>query len=345
MRMRRLGGWSVVVALAAGCARAGPGPGTQAPEGAAQVTAAPEVAAATSVVAPPSEADLQAALARDVRDARAYEGLARLYYERSLSQSSSAILARQIVAQGIAVLARDGRVSADLLTTRGLLELADGRPDRALQDFAAAAAADPGDLRAQEALGVLAVKVRDYARARGAFAAIVAARGESDLAALTALGAAHAGLGEFVAAEAAYRRVVAQAPDDPWTHYRLALLLRLRGEPEEEYDREIRRAYQLAGDDPRYAEVRLLAEERGATRYFACYYPIGTFYGTAEEHRMWLDLQVAPPKQSTMARLLEMERQAAEIERQRALEKKAIEAGAAPGEASAPAGEASAPAK
>ncbi len=330
MRGRGVVGAGVVAVLAVGCARPGPATTTPGPVAAPVAVAAAPAEPVRPVAAAPTEAELQEALARDVRDARAHEALARMYYERSLSQSSYAILARQVVAQGLAVLERDGRTSASLLTTRGLLELADGRPDRALQDFAAAVAIDPGDLRAQEALGGVAMKVRDYARARAAYAAIVAARGDDDLAAMAALGAAEVGLGDFDAAEAAFRRAAARAPGDPWAHYRLALALRLRlvrdGGNEEAFDREIRKAWELAGEDPRYAEVRRLAEERGATYVFACIYPIGTYYGTQEGYEAWRAWILATEaakverrrsgqtEEEDRKRLLELERQAIEAE-------------------------------
>lgn len=267
----------------------------------APVAAAPATIATTTVAPPtraPGEEELQAALARDVRDASAYEGLARLYYDRSLSQKSYAILARQVIAQGLAVLSREGRTSADLLATRGLLALAEGRVDRALEDLAAAVAIAPGHLRAQAALGAAALKLRDYARARAAFAAIVEAPGGAeDFTAWFQLGASEQGLAHFDIAGRAYRRAAELAPADPRPHYALALLETRRAmvtdtdRDEDATYTSFLRARDLAGDDPRFAELRALAETGMAGRLiFVCHYPVGTFHGTQAEYEVWLRL-------------------------------------------------------
>lgn len=280
--------------IAAGCRQVDPprAPGPVAPP------AAPTTIAKATVTPPPPplrEDELQAALARDLRDASAYEGLARLYFERSLDQRSYAILARQVIAQGLAVLARDGRTSADLLATRGLITLSEGRVDRALEDLAAAVAIDPAHPRALAALGAAALTLRDFSRAQAAFAAIVATpAGAHDFAAWFHLGASEQGLEHFDAAERAYRRAAEVAPADPRPHYALAqLFTRRAARSDTERDEEathasFRRARDLAGDDPRFAELRALAEEGIAGRRFlVCHYPVGTFYGTEAEYEVW----------------------------------------------------------
>lgn len=271
---------------------------------------------------PPDEADWQAALARDVRDASAYEGLAQLYFERSLSQRTHVILARQVIAQGLAVLAREGRTSADLLTTRGLLAMMEGRVDRGIEDLAAAVAIDPGHLRAQVALGAAALRLRDFSRAEAAYRAVVEAPGgDADAIAWLALGAAEQGQGRVDAAERTFRRAVELAPADPRPHYALARLATVKAaitgteRDEDATYASFRRARDLAGEDPRFAELRALAEEgMKGRRFLVCHYPVGTFYGTEEEYQAWLHLLRSAPRATDRAermRLLQLEAEAA----------------------------------
>lgn len=293
--------------------------------------AAPPRVAVTTVeppTPPPGEAELQEALARDPRDASAYEGLARRYFERSLSQKSYAILARQVIEQGLAALAREGRTSADLLATRGLIALHEGRVDRALADLEAAVAIAPAHLRAQAARGAVALRIRDFARAQTAFQAIVdAPGGRADVEAWLGLGVAEDGLDHFDEAARAFERASKVAPGDPRPHFALARLATRRasltGTPRDEDATyaAFNRAHALAGDDPRFAELRALAGEgMDARRFTACYYPIGGFHGTEEEHRAWLevaaeDYRIRHTKPADLERerrrLLELERKAA----------------------------------
>lgn len=317
----------VVVAAAwiavAACHRADP---PRAPEPAA--TPAGPATIATTPIAPPTlppgEAELQAALARDVRDASAYEGLARLYYDRSLSQSTYAILARQVIAQGLAVLQREGRTSADLLATRGLLELREGRVDRAIDDLSAAAAIDAGNVRAQAALGAAALRLRDYPRAAAALRAVVEAPGgDHDVVPWLQLGVALQELGRFDEAGRVLRRAAAIAPVDPRPHYALAvfesrkaLILNIDRDEDATYE-AFRRAHTLAGDDPRFADLRARAQEgMDGRRFMVCHYPVATFYGTQAEYEVWLRLlaleRPRDPKaeEAERRRLLELERDA-----------------------------------
>jgi tetratricopeptide (TPR) repeat protein len=291
--------WAVCCVLMAGCSRVAPR--TSAPEEPAAATRA--VAEPIVVPEPPprpsarSEAELQAALGLDLHDASAYEGLARLYHERSLTRPSYAILAQQVITQGMAMLARDGRVSADLLTTRGLLALDQGRPDRARQDLLAAVEVDPGDLRAQTALGLIALQLHDESRARDILRIVVATpQGRQDARAWRGLGLAELRLGDLPAAQEAYRRAAAAAPTDPRIQYDLALLADLSADAstkipsDAESQAHYRRFVALAGDDPRFAVERERALDRIANpKYWSCTYPIGTLWGTAQEHQDFED--------------------------------------------------------
>ncbi len=293
-----------------------------------------------------TEAELQEALALDVRDAGAYEGLARLYYERSKTRPSYAILARQVIAQGTAMLAREGQTSADLLATRGLLVLDAGRPDLALRDLIAAVELDPGNLRAQAALGRLALAVNDEPRARAAFQAIVGTpEGQEDAAAWRGLALleVRVALREYRsealdAAQAALRRAAEAAPLDPRIQYELARLADFRADAaldnkiptDTESQRYYRRFMALAGDDPRFAAEREVALARiAAPKYWSCSYPIGTFWGTEQEHRDFDERHAGAAAAERAMAAEQAARQAAERERMLELERKALAAEAA----------------
>jgi tetratricopeptide (TPR) repeat protein len=306
------------VALLGGCSRVAPPtpPATPAPTQRPALTQRP-----TPTQPPaPTEAELQAALARDVGDVRAYEGLARLYYERSRTQRSYVLLARQVLVQGFAALARTGATSSDLLTTRGLLELADDRTDRAMTDFLAAVAVDHRDLRAQAALAATALRIRDFERAQPAFAFVVASsRGQRDPTAWMGLAMAEQGRGQFMAAEQALRRAAELAPSDPRPHFYLGRLTAHRARrdgtgEESAVMAHFNRARALAGGDARFADLVAEIEQRDHGRIFCiCYYPVRNFCGTQEEHDAWLmEKRLTKAEEDAFrSRLLELERKAA----------------------------------
>lgn len=263
--------------------------------------------------APRDERALQEAIARDLGDARAWEGLAWLYYLRSADEPGYALLAGQVVAQGLATLARRGTTSADLQVTRGLLALAAGRPDAARRDVEAALVLAPHHPRALLLVGQLALTTHDYARAWQALellAALRSGRGEPEV--WLALGVAERGLGRLEAARAAYDRAIQLAPADPRPRFNLGLLyvaLSARVEldmmQQERFMRSAERHLQgfldLAGDDPRYARERAQAERllgRGA--------PV---------------VRGDPELLAREARLLDAQRIADELDRRRLLER------------------------
>lgn len=172
--------------------------------------------APTGAVALRSEAELQEALGRDVRDIGAHEELARLYYEYSRERPNYAILARQVIGQADEILASTGARSADLLTTRGLLELQDHHPDEAIVSMAAAVHVDPTHRRSLRVLGETAFMLRDYALARDAFQSVVELRaGARDAGAWLQLGLAERRLERLAEAERAFRRAQELVPSDP----------------------------------------------------------------------------------------------------------------------------------
>lgn len=261
-----------LVGLGAAACRGGP---VQAP---AQAIAAtdPAPAAASPVPAdtsPPvrGEQELQAAIGRDLGDAGAWEELAWLYYQRSASEPGHEILAKQVVAQGLAALARSKRTSADLLVTRGLLALADGRLDGARRDFEAALQLAPHHPRALMMVGQLALETREYPRAWQVFDRLRDLRsGRRNPEVWLALGVAERGVGRHEAAEVAFLQAAALAPGDPRPAFNIGLLYVARAAREddivavERYQRvareHLRGFLAQAQGDPRFVRERAAAE-------------------------------------------------------------------------------------
>lgn len=266
------GPWSAALAIA--CAPAVRDTATATPTPAVRETVASPPTVSESVPAAPpgfddperGEEALQDAIAADPGDLRAYEELAWLYYRRSRTQPSYVLIVRQVLAQSGAVELRVGRESADLRATHGLLLVDLGRPDAGLRSLEAAVRIDPGHLRAQFAIGALAVRTRNFSRARTAFAAIVSApTGRRDVESWLSLGAAESRLGEVAAAERAYDEVLRLAPDEPRARYNLAILhlRRLSSVPEEQHlellDRglvHVEDFLNATASDLRYGELR-----------------------------------------------------------------------------------------
>lgn len=215
---------SAVIVLAA-CGPPPAPPKTPEPVAVAPAVVVPAVPKDMTAPRERTEAELQGALERDVFDADAWEELARLHYRSSEQRPGARILAREVVAQGLATLARRGRESADLLATRGLLALAAGRREAAREDLAAAVRLDPRSRRALWPLAMLALGARDFVAARAALAAISEQRiGRDNPDVWLALGVAERGLGRFREAEGAYHRAIELAPTDPRPWFNLGVL-------------------------------------------------------------------------------------------------------------------------
>lgn len=261
-----------------GCRAAAPKAPEAAPAGEPTVAAAGAPVPEDTTPPPRGEQELQEAIARDVGDARAWEGLAWLYYQRSADEPGYAILARQVITQGLVSLGRSGRTSADLQVTRGFLELADGKPDAARRDLEAALVLAPHHPRALRLVGQLALTTYDYARARQVFDLLSDLRsGRTDPEVWLALGVAERGLQQLEAAEAAYKQAAALAPADPRVRWNLGLLYIAFGIRDgvnvEDSDRfaaaaegELRRFLEMTAEDPRFARQRAEADTFIRTR-------------------------------------------------------------------------------
>lgn len=204
---------------------------TRSPEAAAP---SPEAAApieAAAEEAPPGEPSFaererahHQALAVDARDRGAFEGLARLYYDRGMAGESGYLgLAERVIDQGERALAEVAQVSAELAMIRGQIELARARPDRAHAAFSAALRVEPTHALAALQLARIELGFRD------SYAALVhleVAAQEPTLALEAKLseGVARFIQADFAGARAAFGQAHALAPTDPRPFYNLGLV-------------------------------------------------------------------------------------------------------------------------
>ncbi|MCB9706465.1 MAG: hypothetical protein H6711_31755 [Myxococcales bacterium] len=220
--------------LMMGCRASSGGP-TRAPEAASAAgAAAPTRPSATEAeVAPPRgpwgfaavERAYHEALTRDARSRGAFEGLARLYYERGMAGSRGYLdLAERVIAQGERALAEVGERSAELAHVQGLVWLARERPDFAGESLRRALAIDPAHARAALNLARLEILWRDPAAALRHLA--IAGRDPAlELEVRLSEGVAHLIAGEAKSAIAALERAQALAPDDPRPPYNLGVVM------------------------------------------------------------------------------------------------------------------------
>jgi tetratricopeptide (TPR) repeat protein len=173
-----------------------------------------------------AERMVQAVLARDSDNQRAYENLARLYYERGrVEDPSYRLLAELVVTQGQRVLDRAGQASAEFENLRGLLSLLADDPARAIRAFQRAVEIDPEHGDAHRNLALVAIRLRDFDRAKRSLDRVLAQpEVAADVEVWLALGVAQRGLGDLDAAAAAYRRAIEIAPDDPRPWFNLGVL-------------------------------------------------------------------------------------------------------------------------
>ncbi|MEM6297021.1 MAG: tetratricopeptide repeat protein [Myxococcota bacterium] len=173
-----------------------------------------------------AERQLQAVLAIESDNVRAYEGLARLYYDRAhAGDRSYGLLARVVITQGQRILDEQGRASAELWNLRGLLAVLHEEPSRALRAFEKAIEADPEHLDARLNAALIDLRLRNFSAAdEHLVVASKLADGERALETALARGVAKRGRGDYAAAEAAYAKAHQFGPSDPRAHYNLGIL-------------------------------------------------------------------------------------------------------------------------
>ncbi len=266
-----------------------------------------------------AQRSLQAVLALDSDNLTAYEGLARLYYERAVAGDRSfALLADLVVTQAHRRAAATGRASAELWNLKGLLALHGDEPTRALRAFEQAIDLDPQHVDARLNAALLELELRNFASAKENLeVASGLGSGARKHEAVLALGVANRGTRDFRAAEKAYAQAHELNGADPRPLYNAGVLYQEHIAPASDGDGvsqgTVATAYferfaTIANGDPLYAEAVADAHHRMAN--LAEY---ASFIGV--QHQLEADAakQEAASRREEKARrreLLEMERQA-----------------------------------
>ncbi len=173
-----------------------------------------------------AERSIQEVLALDSSNQRAYENLARLYYDRGrLQDESYTVLANLVVQQGLRVIREQGRESADLMNIKGLLVL--GRDDQiaALKAFEEAVRIQPEHVEANLNIAFIAIRFRNYEKAvKGFEVAFKDPIQRDNVEAQIGYGVALRGLKKFEAAKQAYLAAAKLDPKDPRPAFNLGVL-------------------------------------------------------------------------------------------------------------------------
>lgn len=218
---------------------------------------------------------LQGVLALDSENLTAYEGLARLYYERAVAgERSYALLANLVVTQAHRRAAASGRASAELWNLQGLLALESEEPTQALRAFEQAIDLDPQHVDARLNAALLELELRNFASAEENLevVAVLASGGRKHEATL-ALGVAKRGIRDFSGAELAYARALELNDADPRGLYNAGVLYQEHVGPATDGDgvqeAKVAKGYferfaKIAGEDPRYADAVADAQHRVA---------------------------------------------------------------------------------
>jgi len=222
-----------------------------------------------------AQRSLQAVLALDSDNLVAYEGLARLYYERAVAGDRSyALLADLVVTQAHRRATATGRTSAELWNIQGLLALQGEEPTRALRAFEKAIDLDPQHVNARLNAALLELELRNFASAEENLEVVAGlGSGARKHEATLALGVAKRGTRDFSGAEQAYAQAFELNGSDPRPLYNAGVLYQEHVAPKSDGDgvREgesatayFERFANMAKKDPLYSDAVADAHHRMA---------------------------------------------------------------------------------
>lgn len=218
---------------------------------------------------------LQEVLAVDSDNLEAYEGLARLYYDRAQAgERSYVLLANLVITQAQRREQVGGNDSAELWNLRGLLAVMQREPTRALQSFEEAITRDPDHVDARLNAALIELELRNFEEARENLeVAAKLAEGSRATETALALGVARRGLRDYAGAEQAYARAKKLSAADPRALYNMGVLYQDHIGPAQDSDglreneiarERFQRFLEQAGAEPRYAAAVASAKTRVA---------------------------------------------------------------------------------
>jgi len=266
-----------------------------------------------------AQRQLQAVLAVDSENLAAYEGLARLYYDRAAAGDRSyALLAGLVITQAQRSKTVNGTASAPLWNLRGLLAALDEEPTRALRSFQRATELDPDFVDARLNAALIELELRNFAQAeKDLEAAAKSAEGDRAREVALALGVAKRGVRDFEGAEKAYARAVQHDRDDPRALFNMGVLYQDHIGPAVASDgvREVEIAksrfqafVDAAGDRPDLREAVAVAQRRIST--IDEYVEIIDDSEQIEREAARLEALQREQEREERARILELERKA-----------------------------------
>jgi tetratricopeptide (TPR) repeat protein len=173
-----------------------------------------------------AEKQIQNVLAVDTSNKKAYENLARLYYDRGrLANSSYLLLANLVVTQAIAVLKEKDEESADLYNLSGLLRMQEDNQVEALRAFRKAVSVDEQHVDSNLNIAFISIRFRDYAQAEKSLAiALKDPVQKKNIEAVLAMGVAKRGLKKYDEARKHYEDAAKLDAKDPRPSYNLGIL-------------------------------------------------------------------------------------------------------------------------
>ncbi|TPV92865.1 MAG: tetratricopeptide repeat protein [Myxococcales bacterium FL481] len=285
-----------------------------------------------------AQKQLRSVLVVETWNKKAYENLARLYYDRGrLEERSYLVLSDLVVQQALRVLREHNEESAELWNLRGLLYLArENNQVEAYRAFQKAVEIDPQHVDGNLNIAFISIRFRDYEQAEKSLAIALKDKAQKRNAeAHLAMGVAKRGVKKYKEAEKYYNKAIKLAADDPRGHFNLGILHQehmvaaddvgpkeieaLYNTAKKHYNKSI----SVAGSDKDYADGVTDAKERVVVIDDA----IETFrvMEELEKQAKALEKQAAEEAAKERKRLLELEEKAlaAEAEEEAATEKAA----------------------
>lgn len=174
-----------------------------------------------------AQKQLRNVLVVDTSNKKAYENLARLYYDRGrLEERSYLVLSDLVVQQALRVLRDLGEESAELWNLRGLLYLErENNQVEAFKAFNKALSIESQHVDANLNIAFISIRFRDYEQAEKSLAIALKDKAQKRNAeAYLAMGVAKRGLKKFKEAEKYYNEASKLNASDPRSHFNLGIL-------------------------------------------------------------------------------------------------------------------------
>lgn len=266
-----------------------------------------------------AQRQIQNVLAVDSSNKAAYENLARLYYDRGrLADKSYLLLANLVTTQAITVLKEEGQESADIYNLKGLLLMQEDNQVEALKAFKKAAEVDKKHVDANLNIAFISIRFRDYSTAEASLEiALKDPNVQKNIEAVIAMGVSKRGMKKYKDAEEWYTKASKVDAKDPRPWYNMAILYQEHMTTQDNVDGEaIGKLYKQA--DKHYEKFLGMAEPILAKAKKDEKPEWERLVQDAKDRRLIIEDYFI-----TMAKMAELEKQAAELAKQEEAARKA----------------------